>query len=174
MLLRKRDEILVEVEARDVGGRIGGIADHDRQRLGDRMNDRTLDRLEKLRRRLRGDRADYPAGHQKTKRVNRIARIRHQHDIAAAVAGPYEPGPQRVGAVGRGQEAAQLSQQLEREGRALGGHRARAGGHHPQLAQTQRHGVSLGDGRLVDGERADGDRAGDQQAHHDQEHGPIP
>ncbi len=82
MLLRKRHQIPVEVETRDIRGRIGGIADHDRQRLRNRMEDGALNRLEELRRRLRGYRADHAPGHQKSKGMNRIAWIGTQHDVA--------------------------------------------------------------------------------------------
>ena len=46
------------------------------------MDDRALDRLEELRRRLRRHRADHAARHQKSEGMNRIARIGTQHDVA--------------------------------------------------------------------------------------------
>ncbi len=46
------------------------------------MDDRAFHRLEKLRRRFRGHRADHAARHQKAEGVNRIARIGAQHDVA--------------------------------------------------------------------------------------------
>src|SRR5207302_8189113 len=76
VLLRERHQILVEIEARDISGWIGWITDDDCERLGDRMDDGALDRLEELRCRLRGNRADHPASHQKSKGMDRIARIR--------------------------------------------------------------------------------------------------
>ena len=41
------DEVLVEVEIGDIGGRVRRIADHDRERLRDRMHDRALERVKK-------------------------------------------------------------------------------------------------------------------------------
>ena len=46
------------------------------------MDDRALDRLEELRRRLRRHRADHAARHQEAEGVDRIARIGAQHDVA--------------------------------------------------------------------------------------------
>ena len=82
VLLRERDEVLVEIEARDIGGRIGGIADDQRDRLRDRMDDRALHRLEELRRRLRRHRADHAARHQEAEGMDRVARIGAQDDVA--------------------------------------------------------------------------------------------
>ena len=82
MLFRERNEIPVEIEARDIGRRVGGIADDERERLRDRMDDRALDRLEELRRRLRRHRADHAARHQEAEGMDRIARIRTQDDVA--------------------------------------------------------------------------------------------
>ena len=82
MLLRERDQILVEIEVCNVGGGVGGIADHQRQRFWDRMDDRALHRLEELRRRLRRHRADHTARHQEAEGVDRIARVGAQHDVA--------------------------------------------------------------------------------------------
>ncbi len=45
------------------------------------MEDGALDRLEELRRRLRGYRADHAAGHQKSKRMNRVAWIGTENDV---------------------------------------------------------------------------------------------
>src|SRR4051794_18623911 len=82
VFLRERDEILVEIEAREMGGGVGGIADDKPQRLGDRMSDPPPHRLEKLRRRLRRHRADHTARHQKAEGVNWIARVRTENDVA--------------------------------------------------------------------------------------------
>ena len=82
MLLREGDQVLVEIEARDVGGRIGRIAHHQRGRLRDRMQHRALERVEEVRRRLRRHRADGAARHQEAEGVDRVARVRHQHDVA--------------------------------------------------------------------------------------------
>ena len=46
------------------------------------MDDRAFHRLEKLRRRFRRHRADHAARHQEAEGVNRVARIRAQHDVA--------------------------------------------------------------------------------------------
>ena len=46
------------------------------------MDDRAFHRLEELRCRFRGHRADHAARHQKAEGMNRIARIRAQHDVA--------------------------------------------------------------------------------------------
>ncbi|GCC49491.1 hypothetical protein chiPu_0033932, partial [Chiloscyllium punctatum] len=59
VLLREGDQILVEVEIGDIGGRVRRIADDQRDRLRDRVDDGPFDRLEELRRRLRGHRADH-------------------------------------------------------------------------------------------------------------------
>ena len=82
MLLRESDQILVEVERRDIGSRIGWIADHDRGRLRNRVHDRALERVEKIRCRLRRHGTDGAAGHQKAEGMDRITRVRHQHDVA--------------------------------------------------------------------------------------------
>ena len=76
------DEVLVEIEIGDVGGRVGRIADHDRDRLRDRMDDGALERREECRRRLGRHRADHAARHQEAEGVDRIARVGHQHDVA--------------------------------------------------------------------------------------------
>src|SRR5205085_2849341 len=82
VLFRERDQILVEIEVGDVSRRIGWITDDEGQRLRDRMDDGALDGFKELRRRLRGYRADHAAGHQKPEGVDRIARVRTQHDVA--------------------------------------------------------------------------------------------
>ena len=75
-------ELLVEVEIGHVGGRVRRIADHDRQRLRDRMHDRALERREEIGRRLRRHRTAHAARHQEAEGMDRVARVRHQHDVA--------------------------------------------------------------------------------------------
>ena len=82
MLLRECHEILVEIEACNAGGRVRRIADDQRDRLRDRMNDRSLDSLEELRRRLGRHRADDTASHQEPEGVDWIAGIGTEHDVA--------------------------------------------------------------------------------------------
>ena len=82
MLLGEGDEVLVEIEARHIGGRVGRIADHHRGRLRDRVDDRAFQRVEEIRRRLRRHRAHGAARHQEAEGVDRVARIGHQHDVA--------------------------------------------------------------------------------------------
>src|SRR5262249_58500908 len=81
MLLRKRDEILVEIERCYVGGWIGRVADNDRCRLRNRMHDRPLERVKEVRRRLRGNRANCPTSHQEAECVDGVTWVRHQDDI---------------------------------------------------------------------------------------------
>ena len=82
VLFGEGDQVLVEVEARHIGGRIGGVTDDQRDRLRNRMDDRAFHRLEELRCRLRWHRADGAARHQEAEGVDRVARIGHQHDVA--------------------------------------------------------------------------------------------
>ena len=82
VLLGESDEVLVEIEACHIGGRIGRIADHHRGRLRDRVDDRAFQRVEEIRRRLRRHRAHGAARHQEAEGVDRIARIGNEHDIA--------------------------------------------------------------------------------------------
>src|SRR3954468_4396004 len=63
VLFRERNEIAVKIECRDVGRRVGRVADHDGQRLGDGMDDRAFDRFEELRWWLRRYGANPPARH---------------------------------------------------------------------------------------------------------------
>ena len=76
VLFREGDEVLVEIERRDIGGRVGRIADNHRGRLRDRVHDRALERMEKIWRRLRRHRADRAARHQEAEGVDRVARVR--------------------------------------------------------------------------------------------------
>ena len=82
MLLGEANHLPIEVEVGDVSRRIGRIADHERDRLRDRVDDGAFERVEERRRRLRGHRADHAAGHQKTEGVDRVGRIGHQHHVA--------------------------------------------------------------------------------------------
>ncbi len=82
VLLRERHQLLVEVEARHVRGRVRRIAHHHGDRLRDRMRDRALEDREELRRRVRRHRADHAARHQEAEGVDRVARVGHQHDVA--------------------------------------------------------------------------------------------
>ncbi len=82
MLAREMDEVLVEIERRDDRRRIGGVADHNGDRLRDRVDDRALERMEELRVRIGGNRADRAPGHQEAESVDRIGRVRHDDDVA--------------------------------------------------------------------------------------------
>ncbi len=82
VLLRERDEVAIEVEIGDAGGRVRRIADHDRDRLRDRMQHRALERAEEARVRRDRHRADGAAGHQEAEDVDRIGRIGHDDDVA--------------------------------------------------------------------------------------------
>src|SRR6202011_4565654 len=73
MLLRECHQILVEIEAGDVGRRIRWVGNDQRDRLRNRMDDRALHRLEELWRRLERHRANHTAGHQKSEGMDRIA-----------------------------------------------------------------------------------------------------
>ena len=81
MPLRERHQILVEIEAGHAGRRVRRIANDQRNRLRDRMNDRPFDGFEELRRRLRRHRADDAARHQKTECMDRVAGVRAQHHV---------------------------------------------------------------------------------------------
>ena len=74
------DEVAVELKVGDARGRVGGIADHDRDRLRDRVQHRALERHEERRIGLGRNRADGTAGHQKTEDVDRIGRIGNDDD----------------------------------------------------------------------------------------------
>ena len=82
MLLREGDEVRIEIEARDHGRRVRGIADDDRDRLRDRVHDRALERDEIVGRRLCRHGADDAARHQEAEGVDRIGGVRHEHDVA--------------------------------------------------------------------------------------------
>jgi hypothetical protein len=82
VLLREGDEVLVEVERRDMRSRIGRIADDHRERLRDRVDHRTLERVEIIFARFCRHRADHAARHQEAEGVDRIARVRAEHDVA--------------------------------------------------------------------------------------------
>ena len=143
MLLRERDEVLVEIEARHIGGRIGRIADHHRGRLRDRMDDRALERVEEIRRRLRRHRADRAARHQEAEGVDRIARVGHQHHVAGRGDRLRHIGEAFLGAQ-RGDDLG-LGIELHAEAAlVIGGLRA------AQAGNAARGGIAVG-ARLADG-----------------------
>ncbi len=82
MLLGEGDEVLVEVEDRHERGRVRGVADHDRDRLGDRVDHRPLQRGEEAGRRVGGDRADRAARHEEAEGVDGVGGIGHNHHVA--------------------------------------------------------------------------------------------
>ena len=82
MLLGEGDEVAIEIERGDAGGRVRRIADDDGDRLRDRVVDRPLERREESGRGLARHRADDAARHEEAEGVDRVARIRHQHHVA--------------------------------------------------------------------------------------------
>ena len=76
------DEVAVEIQRGDHGGRVRRIAHHDRDRLGDGMHHRPLGGAEEFLVRLDRHRADHAARHQEAEGVDRIGGIGHQHDVA--------------------------------------------------------------------------------------------
>ena len=82
VLLREGDKVLVEIERRHMRGRVRRIADHDRERLRDRVDDSAFERVEILLVGFRRDRADHAARHQEAEGMDRVARVRAEHDVA--------------------------------------------------------------------------------------------
>ena len=101
MLLREGDEILVEIQARHAGRRIGGVAGHDGDGLGNRMDDRPLKLMEEIRRRVRVDRTDHAARHEEAEGVDGIGGVGHHHHIARGGDGLGHIGEALLGAEGR-------------------------------------------------------------------------
>ena len=79
---REGDDVAIEIEVGDIGGRIGRIAEDHRDRLRDRVMHRPLERVEEFRPRLGRHVADGAARHEEAEGVDRIARVGHQHDVA--------------------------------------------------------------------------------------------
>jgi hypothetical protein len=79
---READQVAVEVEVGDLRGGVRRVADHYRERLGDGVHHRTLEGLEIVRIRGGRKRPDHPAGHQEAERVDRIAGVGAEHDVA--------------------------------------------------------------------------------------------
>ena len=82
MLLGEQHEVLIEIERGDHRRRVGRIADHHRDRLRRRVDQRPLERDEIFRRRLGRHRADDAAGDQEAEGVDRIGGVRRQHHVA--------------------------------------------------------------------------------------------
>ena len=82
VLLRKRDHVLVEIERRNHGRRIGRIVEDERNRLRDRVAHGALERWEESLIRLDRNRANDPAGHQEAEGMDRIGRVRAEDDVA--------------------------------------------------------------------------------------------
>ncbi len=98
MLARERDHVLVEIELGGAGGRVRRIAEHQRDRLRGRMDHRALERIEEVRARLARHRADGAAGHEEAEGVDRVARVRHQHEVAGRRDGLRHVGEAFLGA----------------------------------------------------------------------------
>ena len=82
MLAGEGDDLLVESEIGDIGGRVGRIADHQHRRLGHGVADRALEDVEEIRSGRGRDRADRGAGDDEAELVDRIRRIGREHDVA--------------------------------------------------------------------------------------------
>ena len=82
VLAGEGDDLLVESEIGDIGGRVGRIADH--QHLGPRhgVAHRALEDVEEVRPRRGRDRADRGAGDDEAEGVDRIGRVGREHDVA--------------------------------------------------------------------------------------------
>ena len=88
--LRELHRLGIEAEVRGGCGGVGRVAEHDRERLGDRMPDRPLDAAQELGVRIFRGRcasggrnvADRGAGNDEAELVNRIGRARYQDHIA--------------------------------------------------------------------------------------------
>ena len=76
------DDLAIEVEIDLAGRRIGRIVEDDRDRLGDRMAHRPVDRRHEACIRRRRDATDRSTGHQEAESVNRIGRVRTQNHVA--------------------------------------------------------------------------------------------
>jgi hypothetical protein len=82
VLLREGDEVPVEIEGRHIGGRVRGIADHEREGLRDRVHHGPLGRHEEVRGRLGGNGANHAARHEEAEGMDRVARVRHKDHVA--------------------------------------------------------------------------------------------
>ena len=98
VLLGEGHEVPIEIERRHHGGRVRRIADHHGDRLGDRMHDGAFERNEEVRRRLGRHRPDHAPGHQEPEGMDRIGRVRDQHDVARPRDGLRHVGEAFLGA----------------------------------------------------------------------------
>jgi hypothetical protein len=94
------DDGAVEIQVDDLGGRVGGIVHHQGERLGHRMAHRALELFHEVEARPPGHGADRRAGDDEAEGVDRIARVRHQDDVAGAGDRLAEVGQALLGAQG--------------------------------------------------------------------------
>ena len=142
MLLRESHKLTVEVQSGDASGRIGRIADHDRDRLWDRVRHRALERTKERVIGFDRHRADGAARHQEAEDVDRIGRVRHDDDVAGRGDRLRDIGEAFLGAE-RGDDL-RLGIELHAEtARVIGGLRL------AQAGNSARRGIAVG-ARLAD------------------------
>ncbi len=87
---RERDHALEELEVDALRGRIAGEAEDHHLRLRERLADRALELGEEVHARRHAHRADVGAGDDRAVDVDRIARVGHQHRVAALERGEHQ------------------------------------------------------------------------------------
>ncbi len=123
VLLRKRDDVLVEIERGDLRRRVRRIVQDQRQRLRDRVAHGALERREEGLVRLHRNGADDAAGHQEAEGVDRIGRVRAEDDVARRGDGLRHVGEAFLGAEGRDDLRLRVQLHAEAAG-VIGGLRA--------------------------------------------------
>ena len=81
-MLGEGDDLAIEIEAGDIGGRVRRIADHEHLGRGHGIAHRVIEPAEEILARRGGDRADRRAGDDEAEGVDRVARVRREDDIA--------------------------------------------------------------------------------------------
>src|SRR4029079_5616366 len=82
VLFRESDQVLVEIEGRNIRGRIGRIAHNHGGRLWNGMHDGAFKRVKEIWRRFRRNGTDGPTTHPKNEGMDGIARVRDENDVA--------------------------------------------------------------------------------------------
>ena len=100
VLAGKRDHPLEKVEVDALGGRIARKAQDHHLGLGEGLSDRALELVEEVDARGHAHRADIGTGNDCTVDVDRVARVGHQHGIAAIEGGKHQMRQAFLGADG--------------------------------------------------------------------------